>query len=254
MKLAFSKPTAADAERQLLFTRFRTFGYEGLQLKHGQYSEYIDQPARFIEQWGGEAKAIASGLITGGSLDNDGIETLRRLFKFAQHVGAERIVFCHAQPRQGLSNADIKGFAKILSGLGKEASQHYGVALSLHHHYNQPVMYQQDFAVFFDAVDDQTVRLTVDTAHLVKSGITDIAGILSDYRHVIDNIHMKDIAHDSFEVLGQGTIDFAPVFDMLHKIGYNGWLCADEESGSDLPGAMEACARFMAQASMHQDF
>jgi sugar phosphate isomerase/epimerase len=253
MRLAFSKPTATDAERRLLFTDFRSFGYEGLQLKHGQYSEYIDQPARFIEQWGGEAKAIASGLIAGGSLDNGAIEALRRLFKFAQLVGSERIVFCHAQPRQGLSNADIKGFAKILSDLGKEASQHYGVALSLHHHYNQPVMYRQDFAVFFDAVDDQAVRLTVDTAHLVKSGIIDIASIISDYRHVIDNIHVKDIAHDSFEVLGQGTIDFVPVFDILHKIGYNGWLCADEESGSDLSGAMETCARFMTQASMHRD-
>jgi inosose dehydratase len=248
MKLAFSKPTSTDAERHLLFTSFRTCGYEGLQLKHGQYSEYIDQPSRFIEQWGREANAIASGLITGGSLDHDGIETLRRLFKFAQHVGTERVVFCHAQPRQGLSNADIKGFARILSDLGKEASLHYGVTLSLHHHYNQPVMYRQDFAVFFDAVDDQAVRLTIDTAHLVKSGVTDIAGIISDYRQVIDNIHMKDLAHNSFEVLGQGTIDFAPVFDALHKTGYNGWLCADEESGSDLAGAMETCARFLAQA------
>lgn len=247
MKLAFSKPTATDAEQRFLFTRFRSFGYEGLQLKHGQYSEYIDQPSRFIEQWGGDEKAIASGLITGGSLDDDGIGSLRRLFKFAQSVGSERIVFCHAQPRQGLANDDIKGFAKILSDLGKEASQQYGVTLSLHHHYNQPVMYRQDFAVFFDAIDDQAVRLTVDTAHLVKSGITDIAGILHDYRHVVDNIHMKDIARGSFEVLGQGTIDFAPVFDALHAIGYNGWLCADEESGSDLLGAMETCSRFMQQ-------
>jgi inosose dehydratase len=251
MKLAFSKPTATDAERHHLFTSFRSCGYEGLQLKYGQYSEYIDQPERFIEQWGGEAQAIASGLIVGGSLDHDGVEALRRLFKFAHHVGTERIVFCHAQPRQGLSNADIKGFAKILSDLGKEASLHYGVALSLHHHYNQPVMYRQDFAVFFDAVDDQAVNLTVDTAHLVKSGITDIAGIISDYRHVIDTIHVKDFAHGSFELLGQGSIDFVPVFDVLHRIGYNGWLCADEESGSDLPGAMETCARFMAHASIH---
>jgi len=244
-KLAFSKPTSDDAERHVLFTTFRASGYQGLQLKYGQYSEYLDQPTRFSEQWGAEAGAIASGLITGGSLDDDGIEALRRVFRFAQAAGSERIIFCHAQPRQGLTSADIKGFARILSELGKEAQQDYGVTLSLHHHYNQPVMYRQDFATLFDALDDQAVRLTVDTAHLVKSGIEDIAGILREYRQVIDNIHMKEIEDGAFKVLGQGTIDFTPVFAALHEIGYEGWLCADEESGSDLHTAMETCAEFL---------
>src|SRR5436305_2059241 len=45
------------------------------------------------------------------------------------------------QPRQGLSRADIKRFAHRLSDLGKEAHQH-ATSLSLHHHYNQPVMYR----------------------------------------------------------------------------------------------------------------
>jgi hypothetical protein len=33
----------------------------------------------------------------------------------------------------------------------------------------------------------------IDATHLVKSGITDIAGIIGGYRHVIDNMHIKDI-------------------------------------------------------------
>lgn len=247
MKLAFSKPTDNEAERQQLFTSFRSQGYESLQLKHGQYSEYLDQPERFIEQWGTEASSIASGLIAGSALDEVGIEALRRLFQFAYVVGSERIIFCHAQSRQGLSSSDIAGFARLLSNLGREAQEHYGVTLSLHHHYNQPVMYREDFAVFFDAADDRFVKLTVDTAHLVKSGITDIAGIISDYRHVIDNMHIKDIADGVFKVLGQGTIEFAPVFEALHDIGYEGWFCADEESGSDLLTAMKTCAQFIKQ-------
>ncbi|HZR41728.1 MAG TPA: TIM barrel protein [Ktedonobacteraceae bacterium] len=244
MKIAFSKPTQDADERQTLFSRFRSFGYEGLQLKHTQFGEYIDQPARFIEQWGTDARAIASGLITGGLLDATGIAVLRRLFLFAQAVGSERIIFCHSQPRPGLSSDDIAGYAKILSELGKEAQQH-GVILSLHHHYNQPVMYRQDFEVFFGAVKDQSVRLTVDTAHLIKSGINDIAGVLRDYRHVLDNVHVKDIANGEFQVLGQGTIDFTPIFAALHEIGFAGWLCADEESGSDLLAAMRICAQFL---------
>ncbi|GLV55758.1 hypothetical protein KDH_26020 [Dictyobacter sp. S3.2.2.5] len=245
MKKAFSKPTNNADEQQLLFTRFQSVGYAGLQLKAGQYHAYIAQPQRFLDQWGEKASALASGLITGGLLDEAGIAELRRLFTFAQTVGSERIVFCHAQPRQGLSHADIQGFARTLSDLGKEAQQH-GLILSLHHHYHQPVMYRQDFAIFFDAVRDQAIRLTIDTAHLVKSGIDDIAGVIRENRTVLDNMHIKDIASNEFKVLGKGTIDFAPVFTALHDIGYQGWLCADEESGDDLLASMDTCASFLA--------
>ncbi|MBO0782658.1 MAG: TIM barrel protein [Ktedonobacteraceae bacterium] len=249
MKIAFSQPTSTATEQQTLFTRYRSFGYSGLQLKAGQYSAYVDQPARFIEQWGTDTPHLASGLITAGLLDTTGIASLRALFRFAQAVGSERVIFCHSQPRQSLSQADIKNYARILSDLGKEAQQH-GISLSLHHHYNQPVMHRQDFAVFFEAASDQSVKLTIDTAHLVKSGIHDIAGVIRDYRQFIDNIHIKDIADGAFKLLGQGTIDFLPVFSTLHDIAYDGWICADEESGSDCLEALQLCAHFLTQ-SLH---
>jgi inosose dehydratase len=244
MKIAFSKPTRDEQERALLFSHFRSSGYGGLQLKAGQYQQDLARPEHFVEQWGTDARDIASGLIAGGRLDSAGIARLRMLFAFAGALGSERVIFYHDLPRQEVSQADIKSFAKILSELGKEAQQH-GVALSLHHHYNQPVMYLEDFATFFEAVSDQSVELTVDTAHLVKSGIDDIAGVIRDYRQVIDNIHVKDIANGEFEVLGRGTIDFEPVFSALREIGYKQWLCADEESGNDLLSSLQECAQFL---------
>ncbi|GHO46931.1 sugar phosphate isomerase/epimerase family protein [Ktedonospora formicarum] len=243
MKLAFSKPTSKD-EQQELCTRFRSYGYDGLQLKYDQYSKYICAPERFIDDYGTDARDIASGLIIGGRLDEAGVTSLRSVFKFAQAVGTKRIIFCHGESRKGLSSSDLQSFARALSELGKEAQQ-YEVVLSLHHHYDQPVMYRQDFSVFFEAIVDNTVKLTIDTAHLVKSGIDDIAGMIRDYRHIIDNIHVKDIKKGEFRVLGQGDIDFEPLFTALREIKYDGWLCADEESGSDLVGAMETCIRFL---------
>jgi sugar phosphate isomerase/epimerase len=243
MKLAFSKPTAGDDEQRLLFTQFRAAGFDGLQLKSGQFSRYVDQPQRFLEEWGGPEGAT-SALITGGRLDDAGIAALRRLFGFARAVGAERVVFCLSVPRQGLTSQDIRGFARTLSELGKESEQQ-DIKLSLHHHYDQPVMYRQDFDVFFDAVPGGAVGLTVDTAHLVKSGIEDVAAVIRDFGRMIDNLHMKDFAGGKFQVLGQGRIDFAPVFSALRETGYAGWICADEESGSDTLEAMTACHRFL---------
>jgi inosose dehydratase len=244
MKLAFSKPTSSEQEQATLFSRFRSCGYDGLQLKMSQYEPYISRPEQFVGQWGADTRDIASGLIVAGLLDDAGVARLRALFAFAQYVGAERIIFCHALPRQELNSSDIKGFARILSELGKEARQQ-GVALSLHHHYNQPVMYQEDIAAFFEATSDEAVKLTVDTAHLAKSGIDDITGVIRDYRQVIDNIHVKDIANGQFQPLGQGIIDFGPIFAALSEIGYARWICADEESDTDLLSSLHVCSQFL---------
>lgn len=251
MKLAFSRPTQSDEERQMLFTHFRAYGYEGLQLKQSQYHAYIEHPHVFLAQWGEESNHLASGLITASRLDEAGMASLRAIFRFARAVGSERVIFCHTQPRQGLTDEDIKGFARCVSALGREA-QDDGIALSLHHHYDQPVMYQHDFEVFFEHVSEQTVRLTLDTAHLVKSGIEDIAGIIRTYHQVLDNVHLKDFAHGDFMVLGTGQIDFAPIFTALRDVGYTGWLCADEESGSELLSSMQECAQFLLTHSAHQ--
>jgi inosose dehydratase len=106
-------------------------------------------------------------------------------------------------------------------------------------------MHREDFDLFFDALPEPTVGLTVDTAHLVKSGVPDIAALIRDFRHVVDNVHLKDYADGDFRVLGEGSLDFDPVFAALREIGYDGWLCADEESGSEIRAGLEASCRFL---------
>jgi inosose dehydratase len=243
MKLAFSRPTTGDPEQRLLFSSFRAAGFDGLQLKGGQYQRYLNDPQRFQRDWGGDP-GLVSALITGGTLDDAGIADLRRVIGFARSVASERVVFCHGLARHGLDRTDIQRLARILAELGEEARDR-GVRLSLHHHYDQPVMHRDDFDAFFSAVGARPVGLTVDTAHLVKSGIADVPAIIRDFRAFIDNIHLKDYADGSFRVLGEGKIDFDPIFQALREIGYDGWLCADEESGSDLQAGMRACAQFI---------
>ncbi|MBX3002036.1 MAG: TIM barrel protein [Caldilineaceae bacterium] len=239
MKIAFSRPTASREEQRQLFENYRAVGYEGLQLKAGQYMPYVDNPQQFCDEWG-QYEGVAAGLIIGGKLDDGGIATLRKLFTFAGAVGSERIIFCHGVPRSEVTDADIKQFARLLSDLGREAQQQ-GVALSLHHHYNQPVMHLADIATFFDAADPDAVGLTIDTAHLVKSGIGDVAGVIREFGDVIDNFHLKDFADGDWRVLGHGGLNFDPIFAAIGDIDYEGWLCADEESGGDLIGGMREC-------------
>jgi sugar phosphate isomerase/epimerase len=243
MRLAFSRPTSGDAEQRSLFSSFRAAGFDGLQLKASQYQRYLNDPERFRSDWGSDPGLVAA-LITGGALDDAGIAALRQVLAFARSVASERVVFCHGIPRRGLGQADIQRFAQMLADLGEEARDS-GIRLSLHHHYDQPVMQRDDFDAFFSAVGARPVGLTVDTAHLVKSGISDVPAVIRDYRAFIDNIHLKDYADGAFRVLGEGQIEFDPIFRALREIGYEGWLCADEESGGDLEAGMKACAQFI---------
>lgn len=251
MKFAFSAPDRGTDERSALLGGFRAAGFDGLQLKRKQYENDLDDPDRFLARWD-EKPGVASGLITAGDLGDEAIADLRRVIGFAAAVGSERIVYCHGVPRTSVSDNEMRRFGRLFSELGAEALGQE-VRLSLHHHYNQPVMHRPDFDVFFGEVADGRVGLTIDTAHLVKSGITDVAGIITDFASVIDNVHVKDIADGAFVPLGDGEIDFEPVFAAIEAIGFDGWLCADEESGAVIVDAMAASHRFLtrAVASVH---
>ncbi|MCT2534796.1 sugar phosphate isomerase/epimerase [Aquibacillus koreensis] len=243
MKFAFSRPTASDKERDELFGHYETIGYDGLQLKHAQYAPFIKDPEKFNALWG-EHKGIASGLIFGGKLDNQNQQDLKDLMRFSKAIGTERILYCHGIPRDQVSQDDIKHYAKVLSELGQESKEKYGVVLSLHHHFDQPVMYREDFDIFFDNAND-SVKLTIDTAHLYKSGINDIAEVITSFRSKIDNFHMKDFAAGDWKVLGQGEIDFGPIFKAISDIEFSGWMSADEESGGTILGGMKECLTHM---------
>ncbi|MCX6344196.1 MAG: sugar phosphate isomerase/epimerase [Armatimonadetes bacterium] len=245
MKLAFSKPTANADETRELITTFRDYGYEGLQLKPGQYSPYFDQPEKFIEDWGAYPNA-GSGMIAWCALDDDGQALLHKTIELGSKIGTEVIVYCHNATREGLTPDILRKYAKQCSEFGKKAKDK-GLRISIHNHHNLPVMLPEDTRIFFDAVEDNAVGLTVDTAHLVKSGVLDVAGYIRRFAGVIDNFHIKDIINNQFAVLGTGEIDFIPVFAAVREIGYDGWVSADEESGAGLKEGLDGCWNVLRQ-------
>ena len=104
-------------------------------------------------------------------------------------------------------------------------------------------MHRDDFEVFFSAA--RHVGLTVDTAHLAKSGITDIAGLIRDFGGVIDNVHAKDYAQGEWRILGRGTLDFDGILEALRDVHYDGWLCVDEESPASLAEGLRASRDYL---------
>ena len=241
MKLGFSAPTRDENQFRELVDGFAEAGFAGVQLKAAQFRDHLDEPAALLDAWPGLRGGV-SGLIIGGKLDEAGCDVLRQVFRFAGAVSAELVIFCHGEPRNGLTHAELAQFADILDLLGHEARD-AGTALSLHQHFNQPCMHRADLDVYFDR--RRSFGLTADTAHLARSGIADIPEVIRSFAPAINNIHVKDLAGDAFTLLGEGDVSFEPIFDAIVDVGYDGWIAADEESGADLTTAMRHCHRFI---------
>ena len=120
-----------------------------------------------------------------------------------------------------------------------------GVAFSLHHHTDQPVMVLSDFHEFFEGMEPGVLGLTVDTAHLARSGVEDLPGFIDDFGAFVDNLHLKDYADDDWRIVGQGDLDLVGVLDALDRAGYDGWLCIDEESSASLADGFRASREWL---------
>jgi len=241
MRVAFSKPLA-PGEFEILLAEFGPLGYKGLQLKTGQFLPWLDVPGRFVSLTAGHPGAAAV-LVYFDELD-DG--RLARVIDFAMEVGSEMVVFCHNRSRQGITGARRVALAEQLAVHGDRARK-AGIRLSLHHHFDQPVMLPEDVREFWGAIDADVIGLTVDTAHLAKSGVSDIPAFIREFASVIDNIHLKDYADGEWRLVGEGDLDLDGILAALHEVGYDGWLCIDEESDASLADGLRVSRTWLDQ-------
>ena len=140
-----------------------------------------------------------------------------------------------------------KQWAQLAVGLERLAllASDKGMKLSYHHHMGTGVE-------AMDEIDELMARtknvwLLYDTGHAVFAGI-DHVKLLEKYITRTIHVHLKDVRkavlarvrpekmsflnavrEGVFTVPGDGMIDFEPVFKILDKSGYGGWLVVEAE-------------------------
>ena len=178
---------------------------------------------------------------------------------FLQAVGAERIgVSEQSYSIQGqfdtpvfdnkyiMNESEWGRLCDGLSLLGKIAEE-YGITLTYHHHMGTVVQTAEEIDRMMDGTDKEKVFLLFDSGHLAYCG-EDYLAVLKKYADRIKHVHLKDIRPEivkkvkeeklsflqgvrlgTFTVPGDGCIDFKPVFEILDKAGYKGWLLVEAE-------------------------
>ena len=99
-----------------------------------------------------------------------------------------------------------------------------------------PMAFEPEPGMFIDTLArfarlDERIRhplfdLTIDLGHVHCSAEGDIPTLIRRWGPRIRNLHVEDMAVGVHEHLmfGEGTMDFPPIFEALHSIGYGGGI------------------------------
>ena len=121
-----------------------------------------------------------------------------------------------------------------------------GIPMSYHEHMGTIIQTENDVDRFMNNTNENTFLL-YDTGHLLFAE-ANFERVLKNYVQKINHVHCKDIRKNvlekslkedlsfrgaflegAFTVPGDGCIDYRPLFDILKKNNYSGWLVVEAE-------------------------
>ncbi len=233
-------------------------GYEGCEIGN----KYPKNVAELLEKLNIRGLKIANRWFSSFILTVpfDEVEKdFRANCEFLKAVGAKRIgVSEQSYSIQGqmdtpvfekkyvMNDEEWSKFAAGLSKLGQIAKE-YGITMTYHHHMGTVVQTESEIDKMMNLTDSSSVFLLFDSGHLAYCG-EDYMSVLTKYASRIKHVHLKDIRPEivakvknehlsflagvrlgAFTVPGDGSIDFKPIFDVLDKAGYEGWMLVEAE-------------------------
>lgn len=157
--------------------------------------------------------------------------------------GTDKAIF---EEKYVMNDDEWKVFCEGLNKLGKVAKD-MGISLTLHHHMGTVVQTEAEIDRMMKNTDPEYFSLLFDSGHLAYCG-EDYMSVLNKYADRIKHVHLKDIRPEkvkyvkdnhlsflqgvrlgTFTVPGDGVIDFGPIFDVLEKTGYEGYVLVEAE-------------------------
>ncbi len=143
-----------------------------------------------------------------------------------------------------------------INKLGKVAKD-MGIKLCFHHHMGTVVQTEEEIDRLMANTDPELFGLLFDCGHLAYCG-EDYMSVLNKYADRIRHVHLKDIRPEkveqvkrehlsflqgvrlgTFTVPGDGVIDFKPIFDVLEKTGYEGYVLVEAEQDPAIANPFE---------------
>jgi sugar phosphate isomerase/epimerase len=149
---------------------------------------------------------------------------LRRAVVIARELGANAVSLWSGKPTDKAPRDVL--MARLVDGCRRLAdyAADCGVRLAFE---PEPGMYintMDRFAALHQQLDHPAFGLTIDVGHLHCMGEEPISYYLRAWRERLWNVHIEDMRRGVHEHLlfGAGNIEFGPILETLHDIGYAG--------------------------------
>ena len=130
-----------------------------------------------------------------------------------------------------------------------------GLAVSFHHHVGSHVETPEEVARLLDTITSPALGLCLDTGHYAYGGGDPVA-VAEKYGSRITCLHLKDVnpqrlrearerklsfhdavRHGVFAPVGQGSVNFPRILDLLKARGFQGWAVVEQDVLSGGEGA-----------------
>ena len=147
--------------------------------------------------------------------------------------------------RPQMEKEEAEKYYNKISEMGKYLEDQ-GMPLAYHHHMGTVIETEEDTIRLLENTHE-SVKLTLDTGHMLFAKGESLK-ILNNFSERLIHMHCKDIRKEvlenslkndlsfrgaflegAFTVPGDGCIDYKPLFDVLKKINYSGWLVVEAE-------------------------
>ena len=147
--------------------------------------------------------------------------------------------------RPQMEKEEAEKYYNKISEMGKYLEDQ-GMPLAYHHHMGTVIETEEDTIRLLENTHE-SVKLTLDTGHMLFAKGESLK-ILNNFSERVIHMHCKDIRkkvlenslkndlsfrgaflEGAFTVPGDGCIDYKPLFDILKKINYSGWLVVEAE-------------------------
>ena len=172
-----------------------------------------------------------------------------RLARFLAALGVDRLVFGPGGPRNsgGTTQEELRKAAQTINEAARACFE-LGVLACVHPHLGTEIETEPEIGTIMEMTDPSYVFFCPDSAHLTCAEI-DVPLLIRRYGDRMRYLHIKDLRSGAIEErrnrnagvqvtegterlpifceLGRGIIDFGPIMDALHDIGYNDWITVE---------------------------
>ncbi len=226
-----------------------TAGYDGVEFSNVMIGHYLQTPDRFataVRKRNLVCAAFAyatTGFTTAERFEED-LAGAQRALEFCSVLGIPLCLGGAASPSRDGYDLKFEQAVRFYDAV-TEHGVRMGVMVCVHPHSHHGSLIEsaEEYDRILSITAGSGLMFNPDAGHIVRGG-QNLMDCMRRHRDRIAHVHIKDVDENgNWQPLGQGIIEWQPLFDFLKETHYKGWIVAEEESGAARKNPLAAISR-----------